>query len=160
MDHDHLPALSALLFAAPLTVLALGGMQVAAARGSQTASVALERVASAPGRNRLVALLVMMSGVVHLGLVAGHLDEPLLTASFVVAGVGLVGLALAAVLELPRWRLLTGVLVGAILIAYLVTRVSGGEGVDGLGVATAALEFAALALVARGRTTVAGGIRS
>lgn len=152
MDQDHLPALSALLFSAPLAVLALGGLQLAASRGWSPARRALERAARASRGSRLAALLLVMAGAIHLGLIPGHRGEPLFAASFVAAGVGLPGLAAAVLLQLPHWRPLAAGALGAVLAAYLITRVAGVEGVDGLGVAAAGIELVALGLVAGWRT--------
>lgn len=153
MDHDHLPALSALLFSAPLAVLALTALQLAAGGGYRPARRALERAATASPGVKFAALLLMVGGAIHLGLVPAHLDEPILAASFAAAGVGLVALAAAALLRLSRWRPLAVAALVGVLAAYSVTRLAGLESVDVLGVATAGLELGALGLVVRARRT-------
>lgn len=152
MDHDHLPALSALLFSAPLVVLALAGVQVAAGRGSARARLALDRAAATPVAGKLVALAVGAAGAIHLGLPFGHLEEPVLAASFAAAGVAMAGLAVSALLRLPHWRPLAAATLAGVLAAYSASRLAGLEGVDALGVATAALELVALGLVVSPRT--------
>ena len=147
MDHDHLPALSALLFSAPVAMIALAGLSLAAARGSFTARVALERASATPSTTKLAALLLMFAGAIHLGLVPGHLDEHGLAAAFAIAGAGLLVLAAAALLRLSRWRPLAAASLLGVLVAYAATRIAGPEQVDALGIATASVELVALALV-------------
>ena len=150
MDHDHLPALAALLFSAPLAVLALAGAQLAAVRGSSAARLAVERAAATSPAGKLLALVVMAAAVIHLGLVFGHLEEPVLAASFAGAGIAMVGLAGAALLRVPQWRPMAAAALAGVLAAYSVSRLAGPEGIDVLGVAAAGLELVALALVVRG----------
>ena len=148
MDHDHVPALSALLLSAPLAVLAFAAMQLAAPRWT-AARIAVELAARTPPASKLVALLLMTTGVIHLGLVPGHLDEPLLVLAFAFAGIGLIGLAGATLVRLPYWRVLSATALVAVLVAYSTIRVAGIEGVDALGLATAAIELATLWIVLR-----------
>lgn len=151
MDHDHLPALSALLFAAPLAVLALAGVRLAAARGSSPARLAIERAAATPPAGKLVALALMAAGAIHLGLVFGHLEEPFLATSFAGAGIAMVGVAAAALMRMPHWRGLVAAPLVGVLAAYAASRIAGLEGVDLLGVATAGLELVALGLAVSAR---------
>lgn len=147
MDHDHLPALSALLFSAPLVILALAGVELAAARGSSAARNAIGRASATATTGKVAALLLMLAGAIHIGLVPGHVDEPALAAAFAVAGAGLVGLAGAALLGISRWRPTAAAALAAVVVAYSVSRLAGMEEVDVLGLATTALEVIALALV-------------
>lgn len=149
MNHDHLGALSALLFAAPLAVLVLAAVEVAATRGIGVARRAAARAASGSGTARLCALLVLVSAAIHAGLVPGHLDEPQLAVSFVAAAIALSVLALAAYLELPLWQPMTASVLVAVLVAYAGTRIAGGEAVDVLGLAAAGIELFTLLLIAR-----------
>ncbi len=148
MDHDHLPAISALLVSAPLAVLTLAGLQFGARRDWAPARSGLERAATAAPATWVAALLLLASGVVHLGLVPGHGDEPLLAASFAGAGLGLLGIAIATLLQVPRWRALAASALTGAVVAYAATRLAGLEGLDALGLATVALELLALGAVA------------
>lgn len=147
MDHDHLPALTALLYLAPLVVLVVAATQLLAARGWEPARAVLRRSARAGGAELSSAGLLMIAAGIHAGLVPGHLDEPVLAVAFVAAAVALTGAAAAAVLVLPGWRPLSAALLVAVLASYAATRLAGLEGVDALGVATSILELACLALV-------------
>ena len=158
MDHDHLPALSALLFSAPLAVLALAGARLAAVRGSSPARLTIERAAATSPAGKLLALVVMAAGVIHLGLVFGHSEEQVLAASFAGAGIAMVGLAAGALLRMPHWRPLTAAALVGVLAAYSASRVAGLEGFDVLGIATAGLELVALGLVVSGRVQGAASV--
>ena len=158
MDHDHLPALSALLFSAPLAVLALAGTRLAADRGSSPARLAIERAAATSPAAKLFALAMLAAGAIHLGLVPGHLEEPVLATSFAGAGIAMVGLAAAALLRMPHWRPLAAAALVGVLAAYSASRLAGLEGVDVLGVATAGLELVALGLAVSGRVQGAASI--
>lgn len=148
MNHDHLPALFALLAAAPVAVLAQAALQAGAVRGWSPATLVLRRAAGTPPAGKLAALLLGLAGVIHVGLVAGHLEEPLLALSFLAAGVGLAGGAFAAALQLPHWRALAAAGLTGVLMAYAATRLAGVEGLDALGIGTVGVELMALAVVA------------
>lgn len=147
MDHDHLPALTALLFAAPLAFLALTGAQLAARLGYAPAGQALVRASAAPAPARLAALLLLIGGAVHAGLVPGHADEPVFAVALAAAAVTMVAVAGAALVAMPRWRPVAAALIVTVLVSYLATRLAGVEGIDMLGVSTAIVEVAALAAV-------------
>ncbi len=148
MDHDHLPALTFLLFSAPIVVVGIALVELAARSGSSIARTAIQRAGQASGRTQAVAVCLLMAGLIHLGLVPGHANEPLLAAAFLAAGVALVVLAGAAFTTV-RWRIPAATVLGGVLVAYAVTRAMGYEGVDALGIASSAIELLALALVVR-----------
>lgn len=131
MDHDHLPALTFLMFAAPLAVLALAIMRPSGKHGS---------------RDEIVGLGLFIAGVIHVGLVPGHVDEPLLAASLGLAGGAMLILAVATVTT-SWWRTPSALCLGFVLAAYVATRITGFEGLDALGVATCAIEVLSLALL-------------
>ena len=132
MDHDHLPALTMLMFAAPVAVLALAVIRPSGPR--------------AGSRDDVVALGLFIAGVIHVGLVPGHVDEPLLATSLALAGAAMLILAVATVTS-SRWRTPSAVCLASVLAAYVGTRIAGFEGVDALGVATCAIEALSLALL-------------
>lgn len=146
LDHDHLPALATLLYGAPLCLLALTAVDAAAGRGWPPAVAAVRRAALAPGRARAAALLLLLAGFIHLGLVPGHSSEPLFALSFVAASLALLGAAASAWLTAPWWRAAAILVAGSVLGAYALTRAAGIEGIDALGVATGLLEAGVLAL--------------
>ena len=132
MDHDHLPALTALMFAAPFAVLALALLRPS-----------LDRRTLA---DQVVALGLFIAGVIHLGLIPGHADEPWLAASFAVAGAAMVTLAFAA-LTTSWWRMPAAACLVSVPAAYVATRLAGLEGIDVLGLATCGIEVLALTLL-------------
>jgi hypothetical protein len=91
------------------------------------------------------AWLLGISAAVHLALPLGHYDGPVLAIGFVGSGAAYAWLAMRA-LEGRSWRLMSALLIVATLIAYLVVTGKGGEEPDQVGIATALVELAALAL--------------
>jgi hypothetical protein len=89
-----------------------------------------------------------LAGAVHVGLVFGHGDEQLLAVSFLVGGAGLLTSA-AALLVTQRVRLVSSLLLGGVLAAYVATHITGSEGVDILGAVTVVIEATALVLIVR-----------
>ncbi len=89
------------------------------------------------------AWLLGIAAAVHLALPLGHYDGPVLTVAFLASGAGYAWMAMRA-FEGRSWRLLSGLLLVATLIAYLVVAGSGGEEPDQVGIATALVELAAL----------------
>ena len=137
MEHEHLLALSTLLYVAPLAVLA----QAAAHRVQ-----GLERrLAGAPASARISGLLLLVAGGVHLCLAGRHAAQPVLALAFAVAAAAQLTLAGLAALDLGGWRLAALVVTAAAMVAFPLTRVAGLEsGVDSLGAATLAIEAATL----------------
>ena len=157
MDHDHLPALAVLLYAAPLMLLALAMVDLAAGRGWGPAMAAVRRAAAAPRDARGAALLLLLAGWIHLGLVPGHRQEPLFALAFVAAGLGMLAAAGSALLAMRSWRPVAGAAAAGALAAYVATRLAGIEGIDALGVVSGLLEAGALALAMR-RAPVSLGV--
>ncbi|MDQ6918728.1 MAG: hypothetical protein M3Z98_05140, partial [Candidatus Dormibacteraeota bacterium] len=108
--------------------------------------------AAADDRRRLVAVLLAATGLIHLGLVPGHLAEaPTTAALFLANGLLFSGLALAT-LSWRRWRPAAALLLLLTLVAYGVYVASGWESVDDLGAVTKLIELFALGLVLLPRT--------
>lgn len=144
MDHDHLPALAFLLFGAPCAVLALAAVQHVSIRRWPGAA---NRLSTSSVTARLASLLMLLSGLAHLGLVETHLDRPLLAAAFLLAGLGLTGMSFIA-LMIRRWRQPAAIVVGGVLAAYWSSRLLGLEGIYAVGVAVALIEMLALLVIA------------
>ena len=99
-----------------------------------------------PGPVRVVAAwLLGIAAVVHLALPLGHFDGPVLTMAFLGSGAAYAWLAVRAY-EGRSWRLFSGLLLAATLVAYLVVTGTGGEEPDQVGIATALVELTALGL--------------
>jgi len=91
---------------------------------------------------------LLLTGVIHLGLVPDHLTEqPGLAPWFVLDGVVFVVLGLAT-LRPSKWpRALAAALLVATIAAYVGVVASGREAVEDLGVATKLIELLALGLI-------------
>jgi len=154
---DHVPALLAGLL---LPVAVLLGRRLRPARVPATA---LDQTATSPvlglssGRDRTspgqprtpvrawAAWLLGVAAVVHLALPIGHSDGWLLTAGFLGSGAAFAWLAVRA-WEGRTWRLWSGLLLGATLLAYLLVAGTGQEEPDQVGILTALVELLALGL--------------
>src|SRR5262245_56216171 len=115
---EHLPALLAAM-ALPLLVWSFRRMRI---RPGQPMNAPTPR----PVARRWAAWLLGIAAVVHLALPLGHLDEVVLSMSFVGSGVAYGWLALR-VLEGKSWRRYSAPLLVATLIAYCVAVTAGGE---------------------------------
>jgi len=103
--------------------------------------------AAADDRRRLIAVLLAATGLIHLGLVPGHLAEaPSTAALFLVNGV-MFGALSVATLCWRRWRPAAAVLLLVTIVAYGVYVAAGWETVDDLGAVTKLIELLALGLV-------------
>ena len=101
---------------------------------------------SVPGTVRAAAVLMSISGAVHLALIPHHLtSDPLTSLLFLVNGFAFLGLA--ASFTWRWWRLASSALIVATVLGYLLYAVAGFEGVDQVGVATKLIELAALGFV-------------
>jgi hypothetical protein len=115
--------------------------------------------AAADGRRRLVAVLLAATGLIHLGLVPGHLAASPSTAFlFAVNGV-MFGALSVATLSWRRWRPAATLLLLATIFAYGVYVAAGWESVDDLGAATKLIELFALGLVLMPRRERRGAVR-
>lgn len=103
--------------------------------------------ATAEDRRRLVAVLLAATGLIHLGLVPGHLTEAPSTALLFLANGVLFGALSVATLSWRLWRPASALLLLITIVAYGVFVVTGREAVDDLGAATKLIELFALGLV-------------
>jgi hypothetical protein len=99
----------------------------------------------APGTVRAAAVLMAVSGAIHLALVPHHLDQPLTADLFLLDGVALIGLA--AAFTWRWWRIVSAALLAAAVFGYVIYMVAGLEGPDQVGLATKLLEVTALGLL-------------
>ncbi len=99
-----------------------------------------------PGTVRAAAILMMVSGGVHLALIPQHLStEPLTSALFLLNGLLFIGLASAFTWR--WWRLASATLLAMTVLGYLFYIAVGLEGPDQVGLATKLVELTALGLV-------------
>jgi hypothetical protein len=99
----------------------------------------------APGTVRAAAVLMAVSGGVHLALIPHHLaTQPLTSLLFLLNGMGFIGLAV--LFTWRWWRLASAALLITTVLAYLVYVGIGFEGPDQVGLATKLVEVTALGL--------------
>ena len=99
-----------------------------------------------PGTVRAAAVLMAVTGGVHLALIQHHLaTEPLTSLLFFLNGAAFIGLA--AMFSWQHWRLASAALLVTTVLAYLVYVAIGFEGPDQVGIATKLVEVTALGLV-------------
>ncbi|TMD54557.1 MAG: hypothetical protein E6I85_06070 [Chloroflexi bacterium] len=99
----------------------------------------------AGGRRQLVACLLAATGLIHLGLVPGHLALPVTSALFLANGILFCGLSVL-VLSWRWWRPAALLLLSSTILAYGVYVAAGWESVDDLGGVTKLIELAAFGL--------------
>ena len=98
------------------------------------------------GTARAAAVLMVVTGAVHLGLIGHHLQtQPLTAALFLANGVLFIGLALNV--RRRHWRLASSGLLVATILGYIVYVGFGLEGPDQVGIATKLIELCALGFV-------------
>jgi hypothetical protein len=101
---------------------------------------------AATGTMQAAAVLMFVSGAVHLGLIGHHLlTQPLTSALFFANGVLFIGLAFNV--RWRRWRLASSLLLVATILGYLLYVGIGFEGPDQVGLATKLIELTALGFV-------------
>lgn len=101
---------------------------------------------AADDRRRLVAVLLAATGLIHLGLVPGHLQEsPVISFLFLGNGV-LFGVLSVATLSWRQWRPIAAIFLAVTILAYGGTVASGVESVDDLGAVTKLIELFAFGL--------------
>lgn len=146
---DHAGAVTALLYLPVILVVAALAVEGAARAGWEPALRLVDGYRRATGARRLVVLLLAATAAVHLGLVPGHLAEDrVLAGLFALDFVALTAAAATGFQHrLPLWRAAVTVLLLANLAAYAAYLGAGIEAVDAIGIATKAIEVAALVLV-------------
>jgi hypothetical protein len=139
---EHIPGLVAAVLL-PLLVLVARRLRPPTAQTPQPSRTAVQV---------WVAWLLGITAVIHLALPLGHSDNWLLTAGFLGSGAGFAWLAVRA-WEGRRYRLLSGLLLSATILAYLLVAGTGKEDPDQVGIVTAMVELLALGLcLVPGRT--------
>jgi len=100
---------------------------------------------SVPGTVQAAAVLMAVSGAIHLGLVSTHLAEPITSALFIGNGVSYI--VLAAAFTWRWWRLASSLLLTVTLLGYLLFIAFGLDTPDQVALATKLIELTTLGLV-------------
>jgi hypothetical protein len=121
---------------------------------SVSAEQGIRRVGERPLTRRDAAVAACVtSAIVHAFLVREHASEPLLAVSFALAVGALAGLAYGLTRASSRWAPpAAAALFAALIVAYPVVTIAGGEGFDALGIATKAVEAIGLAAALTSRS--------
>jgi hypothetical protein len=98
------------------------------------------------GTVQMAAVLMAVSGAVHLGLIGHHLRTQPVT-SLLFLGDGLAFIGLAGAFTWRWWRLASAYLLVATILGYLVYVALGFEGPDQVGLATKLIEITALGML-------------
>ena len=138
----HVPALIAALLL-PVVVYVVRRLRAPVLPGREEQSTV--EIRSVPLVRQWAAWLLGVSAAVHLALPLGHYDGPLLTAAFLGSGAAYAWLAIRA-WRGARWRLFSGLLLAATLVAYLVVTDPAARSPTRSGIATALVELVALGL--------------
>jgi hypothetical protein len=120
---------------------------------------ALPAWAAADDGRRVVAILLAATGLIHLGLVPGHLATAPWTAVLFALNGALFSALSVATLSWRWWRPAAALLLIVTILAYGVFVASGRESVDDLGAVTKLIELFALGLVVMPRRTGHGVVR-
>ncbi len=100
----------------------------------------------APGTAQGAAVLMVLTGAVHLALIGHHLQTQPLTSLLFLVNAALFG-ALAFHIRWRLWRLASSLVLVATILGYVAYVVAGLEGPDQVGLATKLIELTALGLV-------------
>jgi hypothetical protein len=127
---DHIPALIAPLLLPAAIWLFLIGARRASAAGFRPATRFLRGYGAASTVHRTAAVLLLVTGFIHLGLVPGHAREaPALARLFAINGVLFVLVAVAS-FTVRWWRPTAAILLLLTLLAYISAVGKGTESVD------------------------------
>ena len=153
---DHLPALIAPLLLPVAIWLFLTGVRRASRAGFRPAVRFMHGYEAASQVRRSAALLLLVTGFIHLGLVPGHAqDAPALARLFAINGVLFVVAAIGSFM-VRWWRPAAALLLLLTLLAYIIAVFNGTESVDQLGIVTKLVELTALGLVLLPRRSMVG----
>jgi hypothetical protein len=143
---DHAPALSAAIVFLAFVWVFMRGLRFLAHRGVPFATRWLDAYDATSTMAKLAALLMLLSGAIHLALVPGH--DGITGILFIIDGLGFIALAIAAFVT-TWWRRPAILWLGATIAAYIVWVVAGWETPDQVGIACKLIELVALGLVLR-----------
>ncbi len=146
IDSDHQLALSALLATPAVAWLMLAAIKHLARLGSAPAEALLRSIDQADGRSRLIALLLLGAGLLHLGLVPAHGDEPQFQRLFVL-NASAFALCTGLVFTWRWWRAPAIALTAATPLFYTLFVLAGRESVDQVGILAMGLELLTLGML-------------
>src|ERR1700674_4530211 len=143
---EHAVAIGAAIALLVIAWLVLRALSVLAHRRVGWAAALLDTYRAASAMTKLAAVLMIVSGVIHLVLIPSH--EGITGVLFVINGLGFVVLGVAA-LSTSWWRRPALLWLVATIVAYIVWVITGWETPDQIGIACKLIELVALGLVMR-----------
>jgi hypothetical protein len=143
---DHAGALSAALITLVFGFAFVLGLRFLAARRVAWAVPVAQAYDAAPAIVKLAAVLMLLSGGIHLALVPGH--DGITGVLFVIDGFGFIGFGIAAFIT-GWWRRPAVLWLVASIVAYIVWVIAGWETPDQIGIACKLVELVALGLLMR-----------
>jgi hypothetical protein len=143
---DHAGGLWAALLMLVFCAAFLLALRFLAARRVALADQVMQAYDAAPSITKLAAVLMLLSGGIHLALVPGH--DGITGLLFVIDGLGFIALGLAAFFT-TWWRRPAVLWLVATIVAYIVWVVAGWETPDQIGIACKLIELVALGLLMR-----------
>ena len=143
---DHAGGLSAALITLSFAAAFVLALRFLAGRRVAWAARIARAYGATPSTTKLAAVLMLLSGAIHLALVPGH--DGITGVLFAIDGLGFVALAFAAFVS--AWSRRPAVLwLVATIVAYIVWVVAGWETPDQIGIACKLIELVALGLLLR-----------
>jgi hypothetical protein len=143
---EHAPAIAAAIALIVSLWLALRALSWLARRQVRWAMALLHSYHATAAVTRLAAILMLVSGVIHLVLIPSH--DGITGVLFVINGLGFIVLGVAAFFT-SWWRRLAVLWLVATIVAYVIWVIAGWETPDQIGIACKLIELVALGLVLR-----------
>src|SRR6266851_1446854 len=143
---EHAPAVAAAIVLLVSLWLVVRALSLLAHRRIRWAVAFVETYRATSAMTKLAAVLMLVSGVIHLVLISSH--EGMTGALFVINGLGFIVLG-AAALFTSWWRRPAVLWLVATIVAYVVWVIAGWETPDQIGIACKLIELVALGLALR-----------
>ena len=143
---EHAVAIGAAIALLVTAWLVLRALSVLAHRRVGWAAALLDTYRAASAITKLAAVLMLVSGVIHLVLIPSH--EGITGVLFVINSLGFIVLGVAALFT-TWWRRPAVLWLVATIVAYIVWVVAGWETPDQIGIACKLIELVALGLILR-----------
>src|SRR6202165_1378855 len=143
---EHASAIGAAIALLVIVWLVLRALSVLSHRRVGWAVALLNTYRATSAITKLAAVLMLVSGVIHLALIPSH--EGITGVLFVIDGLGFIALGVAAFFT-SWWRRPAVLWLVATIVAYVVWVIAGWETPDQIGIACKLIELVALGLIMR-----------
>jgi hypothetical protein len=143
---EHAPAIAAAIVLVVFLWVTVRAVRLLAHHRVRWAVALVEAYRATSAITRLAAVLMLLSGVIHLALIPSH--EGITGVLFVVNGIGFIVLAVAALFS-SWWRRPAVLWLVGTIVAYVIWIIAGWETPDQIGIACKLIELVALGLTMR-----------